>query len=122
LFSRDIRTEIVADDFWDKLFDTEILAALVHALSDEDSDIKRHVVKIFTSAIPRGTPHCFHNIHTEIVAEGFRDKIFDTEIVAALVHALGDKDSYVKSSAGYFFTAAIAQGVPRCFRRVFILK
>lgn len=60
---------------------------------------------------------------TEIVAEGFRDQIFDTEIVAALRHALlWDKDSIVGISAVEIFTATIAQGAPRCVHEMLILK
>ena len=62
------------------------------------------------------------NIHTEIVIEGFRDKIFNTEIVTLLVTALGDKDSNVRISMVEIFTAAIAQGSLRCFHGIFVLK
>ena len=55
-----------------------------------------------------------------MIAEGVRDKIFDAEIVSALGRALSDKDSNVGRSAINFFTAAIAQGAPRCFRGIFI--
>ena len=61
-------------------------------------------------------------IHSEIAADGFRDKIFDAEIVAALVHALGDGDSEIRSSAVNFFTAAVAQGMPCYFHGIVILK
>ena len=50
------------------------------------------------------------DFHTEIFADGLRDKIFDTEFVAALGRALGDKDSNMRSSAVDIFRAAIAQG------------
>lgn len=53
------------------------------------------------------------NVCIEIVAEGFRNKIFNNELLAALVDALGDKNSRI--SAVEIFTAAIAQGVPHCF-------
>jgi len=62
------------------------------------------------------------DIHTEIFAEGFWDKIFDAEIIATLGRALGDTDSNVRSSAVKFFTAATAQGALRCFHATFILK
>ena len=52
----------------------------------------------------------FLDIYNEIFAEGFRDKIFDTELVAALGSALGDKDSDVRSSAVEILTAVIAEG------------
>ena len=51
------------------------------------------------------------NVHTETIVEGFRDIIVDPEIVAALVSALGDEDSYARRGAVNFFTATIAQGV-----------
>ena len=63
------------------------------------------------------------NIRTEIVTEGFRDKIFDAKIVAALVRALlGDRYSIDGKGVGEIFTAAIAQGAPRCFHGIFMLK
>ena len=62
------------------------------------------------------------DIHTEIVAEGFRDKLFDTETVAAFIRAIRDKDPYVRCSAVKLFTAAMAQGEAHCFYRIFILK
>ena len=55
------------------------------------------------------------DIHTENFAEGFRDKIFDTEIVAALGHVLSNEASYLRRSVIEFFTAALAQGVLRFF-------
>ena len=61
-------------------------------------------------------------IHSEIAAGGLRDKIFDAEIVAALVHALGDEDSEIRSSAANFFTTAVVQGVPCRFHGTVILK
>ena len=58
-----------------------------------------------------------------MVAEGFRDKIFDIEIIAALVRPLLD-DNYsdVGISVVEVFTAAIAQGALSCFHGIFILK
>ena len=60
--------------------------------------------------------------HTEIFAEGFRDKLFDTETIATLGRALDDEDLFVKCSAVELFTAAMAQGGAHCFYRIFILK
>jgi len=54
------------------------------------------------------------NILTEILAEGFRDKIFGTEMIAALGSALRDTNSEVRSRAVEILTAAMAQGVLRC--------
>jgi len=62
------------------------------------------------------------DIHNEIFAERVRDKICDTEIVAALGRALGDTDFNVRSGAVNFFTAATAQGAPHCFHRTLIPK
>ena len=70
----------------------------------------------------QGVLHFWWGIHTEIFAEGFRDKIFNTEIITALRYALRDRDFNVRSSTVNFFTAAMAQGVLRCFDRIFILE
>ena len=56
-----------------------------------------------------------------MIAEGFRDKIFDIKLVAALGRALGDEDYDTKSSAFEIFTAAIAQGAPHHFHGIFNL-
>ena len=61
-------------------------------------------------------------VDTEIFAEGLGDKIFDPEIVTALVSALGDLDPYVRSSVVNLFTAATAQGAVRCFHGRMTLK
>ena len=52
-------------------------------------------------------------------AEGFRDKIFDHEAVAALGRALANTSSV---GAVKFFITAIAQGVLHCFRGIPIPK
>jgi hypothetical protein len=62
------------------------------------------------------------NIYTEGLAEGFRDKIFNPEIIATLGHALSNESSYIRSGAVKIFTAAVAQGAPHCFYRIFIPK
>ena len=54
------------------------------------------------------------DIGTEIFAEGFRDKIFDAEMLTALGRVLGDTDPNVRSSAVNFFTVATAQGELCC--------
>ena len=54
-------------------------------------------------------------IGIEIFAEGFRDKILDTKIVATLIRALGEPNSYIADDVIKFFIGAIAQGVPGCF-------
>jgi len=51
------------------------------------------------------------DIDSEIFAEGFRDKIFDTEIITTLGCALSNNSWWFRDSAFDFFTAAIAQGV-----------
>jgi len=55
------------------------------------------------------------DIHTKLFAEGFRDKIFDIEVVTALGHALGHEDVNIGSSAVKILTTALAQGVLFCF-------
>jgi HEAT repeat protein len=99
LFSQDIHTEIFAEGFRDKIFDTETIAALGRALGDEFLVRSSAVDILHCCHSSRCAPLFSQDIHTEIFAEGFRDKIFDTETVAALVHALGDEDSNVRSSA-----------------------
>ena len=108
---------MLAEGFRDKIFNTEIVRALGHALSDENPSIRCRAVKFFTTAVPQGALHCFH---TEIFVEGFRDKVFDTEIVVALGQALDDTSSIVRSKAVEMFTAAMAQGALRCFCGIFI--
>ena len=62
------------------------------------------------------------DIYTNISAEVFRDKIFDTEIVAALGRALCHKESNIRSNAVDILTAALAQGALRCFYGIFMPK
>jgi hypothetical protein len=96
----DIHTEIFAEGIRDKIFDTETIAALGHALvGHEDNDV-RSVVKFFTAAIAQGALHCFHRIFIlKYLQRAFRDKIFDTETIATLGRALGDEDSTSISEA-----------------------
>jgi hypothetical protein len=61
------------------------------------------------------------DVHTKILVEGFRDKIFDAEIITALEHALSDKDSDIRISTIQIFTAAIVQGALHYLHRLFIL-
>ena len=126
MLSRDIHTEIFAEGGWDKRIQAEIAAALVHALEYKEYKVRSSVVRIFTGVIAQGALLGFHEIFivTEIFPEGFRDKIFDTKIVAALVRALGNSHSDVSvfggpelnpgSGALEFFTAAVAQGALLC--------
>ena len=62
------------------------------------------------------------DIHTEIFAEGFRDKIFDAEMVAALGRALSNETYYLRSTAVKIFTATVAQGALHYFYGIFIRK
>ena len=62
------------------------------------------------------------DIHTQIFAEGFRDKIFDTETFAALGRALGDKSFDIRIKVVELFTVAMAQGALHCSCRIFIPK
>ena len=113
--SWNIHTEIFVDGwFRDKIFDTEIVAALGRTLSDKTSHLGFSPVNFFTAALAQGAL-CFflRDIVTEILAEGFRDKIFGTEIISALGSALGDTNSEVRSRAVEIFTAAMAQGALR---------
>ena len=64
----------------------------------------------------------FQGAPTEIFPEGFRDKIFDTEIVTALGPALGDEKFNVSRSAVEIFKAAIAQSALSSVCGVFKLK
>ena len=123
-FSWDINTEIFPEGTWDKIFDTEIVAALGRALGGSDSSASSSAVEIFTAALGQGALLCFHGIHivTEIFPEGIRDKIFDTEIIAALRRALGHSDSSTRQHAVKFFTAAVAQSVILCFHAILSLK
>ena len=82
------------------------------------------MVKFFTAAIAQGTLHFFlQDIPTKMFAEGLWDKIFVTGTIAALGHALGDKDFNIRTSMVKFFTAAIAQGALLFFFcRIYLLK
>ena len=62
------------------------------------------------------------HIDTEIFPEGFRDKIFNTEIIAALGCALSNESMYFRDGVVNFFTAATAQGALCCFYGIFTLK
>jgi len=124
LFLGNIHTKIFAEGLWDKLFDTEIVAALGCPLSHENYYLRNGVVKIFIAIITQGVL-CFfflRDMYTELFTEGLRDKIFDTEIIAALGRALSDETSYIRNSAVEIFTAAVAQGALRCFHGIFIPK
>jgi len=61
------------------------------------------------------------DVHTQILAGGFRDKIFDAAMIFALERVVNYRYSDVSSTI-QFFTAAIGQGALRCFHRTFILK
>ena len=61
-------------------------------------------------------------MHTKIFAEGFRDKIFDAKIVAALGRTLTRETSDLGSSLVGFFMVAMDQGVLHCFDKIFIPK
>jgi len=62
------------------------------------------------------------NIYTKIFAEGFRDKIFDTEIVHALGNALSNQNWWLRYNVVNIFTAAIAQGALHSFSVICISK
>ena len=98
------------------LFDTDTIRDLGHALHDSNT------INFFIAAIGHGIPFHFHGRTVLIFVEGFRDKIFDTEIVAALGCALGDETSQLSLSAVEFFTAAMAQGALHNFYGISIPK
>jgi hypothetical protein len=123
LFLQDSCTKIFAEGIWDKIFDTETVAALRHALGDEDDVVRSSAVNFFTAVMAQGELCLFlQDSHTKIFAEGIWDKIFDTETILTLGHALSDKNYHVRSSAVKILTAATAQGVLHCFHRIFIPK
>ena len=62
------------------------------------------------------------DIHAKPFADGFRDEIFDTKIVAALRHALANESQDLSNSEVEFFTAAMAQGALNFFYGRFISK
>ena len=62
MFSWNIHTVIVTAGFRDKIFNTETVATLVRAISNEESKVRISVVEIFTAAIAQGAPSSFHGI------------------------------------------------------------
>jgi len=105
--------------FRDKIFDTEIVAALGRALCHKEFNIRSNAVEILTAALAQGALRCFYGIFMPkylIFAEGFRDKILNTEIVISLGRALSHETLYHESSTVVeIFTTALAQGAPRIF-------
>jgi len=121
----DIHTELFTEGFRDKIFDTEMVATLGHALGHEDVDIRTSGVEILTAALAQGVLHYFYGIFIlkfELFAEGFRDKIFDMEIVVALGHTLCHKDFNIRCSVVRILTDALAQGALCWFYGIFIPK
>jgi hypothetical protein len=49
-----VNTEIFADDFLDRIFDTEIVAGLGHTLDYNDYNVRKCAVEIFTTSIAQG--------------------------------------------------------------------
>ena len=122
-FYRITDTERFAEEFRDKIFDAEIVAALGCGLGDTNSEVRSSVVNLFTAAVAQGALLVLRDIHTKIFAEGIRNKIFENEIVAAIRCVLvGDTHPDVRNSAVNFFTAAMAQGVLRWFYGILISK
>jgi len=70
----------------------------------------------------RCAPFFLQDFHTEVFAEAVWDKIFATEIIAALGRAISDTISDAGYSAIKFFTVAVAQGTLGIFRIVFMPK
>ena len=88
--SQDIHTKISAESLQDKIFDTGIIVTLKCALDDKGFLVRNSVFTVFAAAIPQGVSQ---DIHTKMFAEGFWDKIFDLEAVAALGRALANTSS-----------------------------
>jgi hypothetical protein len=55
-----MRTETFAEGLWDKVYDSEIIAALGRVLGDAESDVRRSAVEFFTIATSQGALHSFH--------------------------------------------------------------
>ena len=55
-----MHTEIFTDGFWDEIFDTDIVAALVRALDDTNDSVRSSAVKFFNAATAQGPLHCVH--------------------------------------------------------------
>jgi len=70
----------------------------------------------------RCAPRFTRDVHTEIFAEAVRDKIIDTEIIAALGRAISDTTPPISYRSIKFFTAAAAKGVLHSFSGIFIPK
>jgi hypothetical protein len=98
-----------------ELFDTDTVRDLGHALHDSNDDVRRNSMDFFIDAIAHGRSFHFHGKSILIFVEDFRDRIFDTEIIAALGRALKDESSDVRSSVVKIFTVAMAQGALHCF-------
>ena len=119
----DIHAEICGEGLRDRMFETEFFAILRRALDDKEAYVRSSAIAIFTAAIAQSAiTSVLRGVHTQIFADGFRDKIFDTEIVTALVHTLHDEYLDVRWSAVKLFTAAIAQGALNSVCRILILK
>ena len=78
--------------------------------------------KTFTAAVVRGGLFFLCNVHTQIFAEGFQDKILDTAMLTTLGCALSNQTSFLRLSAFGFFAEAVAQGALQCFYEIFIPK
>ena len=81
------------------------------------------MLDFFTAAIAQGAL-CFfsYDNDTEIFPEGFRDKLFDAEIVAAFGRALINEEPWFRSNIVRVFIAAMAQGTLRFFHGIFTPK
>lgn len=63
--------------------------------------------------IVRAKVFCNNSIDGETFAEGIPDKLFDTDIVAALGHTLSDEHPDIRSGVAHIFTAAVVKGTLR---------
>ena len=60
----DIHTEIFSEEFREKIFGPEIIAALGCALDDKHSSVRTSTVKFFTAVVAQGALHGFYRIFT----------------------------------------------------------
>ena len=59
MFLWDTDTKIFVEEFWDKIFDTEVVTALGHVLINENYYNRNSAVKFFTVAMAQGVLHLF---------------------------------------------------------------
>ncbi|KIM36836.1 hypothetical protein M413DRAFT_448952, partial [Hebeloma cylindrosporum] len=86
---------IIYESLRNEVFNTDTAGDLGRALRDGNRDVRENAISFLIAAIAH---------------EGFRDKLFDAEIITALEHALDDdEDPDVRRRTVEFFTAAMVQ-------------